>query len=101
MTKNLKFADNVQGTIKRTSTHETGKLLSKINSLQGQLESCRNALEIEKNAKNKAYYFIISSGNFNRFTEFCKKHPRHSRLSRGVRGRVVPSSCFKREIKDT
>ena len=75
MTKNLKFADNVQGTIKRTSTHETGKLLSKINSLQGQLESCRNALEVEKNAKNKAYYFIISSGNFNRFAEFCKKHP--------------------------
>ncbi len=27
MTKNLKFADNVQGTIKRTSTHETGKLV--------------------------------------------------------------------------
>ena len=75
MTKNLKFADNVQGTIKRTSTHETGKLLSRIKSLQGQLESCKNAIEIEKNAKNKAYYFIISSGNFNRFAEFCKKHP--------------------------
>ena len=58
-----------------TSTHETGKLLSKINSLQGQLESYKNALEVEKNAKNKAYYFIISSGNFNRFAEFCKKHP--------------------------
>lgn len=58
-----------------TSTHETGKLLSKINSLQGQLESYRNALEVEKNAKNKAYYYIISSGNFNRFAEFCKKHP--------------------------
>ena len=58
MTKNLKFADNVQGTIKRTSTHETGKLLSKINSLQGQLESYKNALEVEKNAKNKAYYYI-------------------------------------------
>ena len=27
MTKNLKFADNVQGTIKRTSTHETGNLV--------------------------------------------------------------------------
>lgn len=74
MTKNLKFADNVQGTIKRTSTHETGKLLSRIKSLQGQLESCKNAMEIEKNAKNKAYYFIISSGNFNRFADFCKKH---------------------------
>ena len=74
MTKNLKFADNVQGTIKRTSTHETGKLLSRIKSLQGQLESCKNAMEIEKNAKNKAYYFIISSGNFNKFADFCKKH---------------------------
>ena len=75
MPKNLKFADNVQGTIKRTSTHETGKLLSKINSLQGQLESCKNALDEEKNAKNQAYYYIISSGNFKRFAEFCKKHP--------------------------
>ena len=27
MTKNLKFAENVQGTIKRTSTHETGNLV--------------------------------------------------------------------------
>ena len=70
----MKFADNVQGTIKRTSTHETGKLLSRIKSLQGQLESCKNAMEIEKNAKNKAYYYIISSGNFNRFADFCKKH---------------------------
>lgn len=26
------------------------------------------------NAKNKAYYFIISSGNFKRFADFCKKH---------------------------
>lgn len=76
MPKNLKFADNAQGVLNaRTPRRNEGKLLSKINSLQGQLESCRNALEIEKNAKNKAYYFIISSGNFNRFAEFCKKHP--------------------------
>ncbi len=75
MPKNLKFADNVQGTIKRTSTHETGKLLSKIKELQQQLSSITNDFEVEKNAKNKAYYFIISSGNFKRFAEFCKKHP--------------------------
>ena len=74
MPTKTKFADNVQGTIKRTSTHETGKLLSRIKSLQGQLESCKNAMEIEKNPKNKAYYFIINSGNFNRFADFCKKH---------------------------
>lgn len=75
MPKNLKFADNVQGTIKRTSTHETGKLLSKIKELQQQLSSITNDFEVEKNAKNKAYYYIISSGNFKRFAEFCKKHP--------------------------
>ena len=75
MTKNLKFADNVQGTIKRTSTHETGKLLSKIKELQQQLSSITNDFEEEKNAKNKAYYYIISSGNFKRFAEFCKKYP--------------------------
>ena len=75
MTKNLKFADNVQGTIKRTSTHETGKLLSKIKELQQQLSSITNDFEEEKNAKNQAYYYIISSGNFKRFAEFCKKHP--------------------------
>lgn len=74
MPKNLKFADNVQGTIKRTSTHETGKLLSKIKELQQQLSSITNDFEVEKNAKNRAYYYIISSGNFNRFAEFCKKH---------------------------
>lgn len=59
----------------RPPRRNEGKLLSKINSLQGQLESYKNALEIEKNAKNKAYYYIISSGNFNRFADFCKKHP--------------------------
>ena len=75
MPKNLKFADNVQGTIKRTSTHETGKLLSKIKELQQQLSSITNDFEEEKNAKNQAYYYIISSGNFKRFAEFCKKHP--------------------------
>ena len=75
MPKNLKFADTVQGTVKRTSTHETGKLLSKIKELQQQLSSITNDFDEEKNAKNKAYYYIISSGNFKRFAEFCKKHP--------------------------
>lgn len=71
----MKYADNAQGAIKCTSTHETGKLLSKINELQEQLTRVKQDFEIENNAKNKAYYYIISSGNFNRFAEFCKKHP--------------------------
>ena len=75
MPKNLKFADNVQGTIKRTSTHETGKLLSRIKELQQQLSSITNDFEEEKNAKNKAYYYIISSGNLEQFTNFCKQLP--------------------------
>ena len=81
MTKNLKFADTVQGTVKRTSTHETGKLLSKIKELQQQLSSITNDFEEEKNAKNQAYYYIISSGNFKRFAEFCKNHPLLGRLA--------------------
>lgn len=30
--------------------------------------------EIEKNAKNKAYYFILSHNLFNEFAEFCKTY---------------------------
>lgn len=30
--------------------------------------------EIEKNAKNKAYYFILSNGLLEVFAEFCKNY---------------------------
>lgn len=30
--------------------------------------------EIEKNAKNEAYYFILSNGLFKEFAEFCKNY---------------------------
>lgn len=30
--------------------------------------------EIEKNAKNKAYYFILSNGLLEAFAEFCKTY---------------------------
>ena len=59
----------------RESQRNEGKLLSKIKELQEQLTKLKQYFEIENNAKNKAYYYIISSGNFNRFAEFCKKHP--------------------------
>jgi hypothetical protein len=29
---------------------------------------------IEKNAKNKAYYFILSNGLLGRFTKFCENY---------------------------
>jgi hypothetical protein len=32
------------------------------------------AFNIEKNAKNKAYCFILSNGLFDRFAEFCKDY---------------------------
>ena len=70
----MKYADNAQGAIKCTSTHETGKLLSEIKQLQEQLTRVKQDFEIEKNCKNQAYYWIISTGNLKRFAEFCKKH---------------------------
>lgn len=51
------------------------KLQHELSTLQQQLSSITNDFEEEKNAKNQAYYYIISSGNFKRFAEFCKKHP--------------------------
>ena len=30
--------------------------------------------QIEYNAKNRAYYFILESGNFEAFKQYCKKH---------------------------
>lgn len=30
--------------------------------------------EIEKNAKNKAYYFILSNGLLEKFAEFCENY---------------------------
>lgn len=75
MPRSMKFADNVQGTIKaRPPRRNEGKLLSEIKRLKQQLSLTSNDLEKEKNAKNQAYYWIISTGNFNRFAEFCKKH---------------------------
>jgi len=32
------------------------------------------AFNIEKNAKNQAYYFILSNGLFDQFAEFCRNY---------------------------
>ncbi|OKZ44292.1 MAG: hypothetical protein BHV68_02635 [Bacteroidales bacterium 43_8] len=59
----------------RVPQRNEGKLLSKIKELQKQLDQMTQKFEIEKNCKNQAYYWILSSGNFKRFAEYCKKHP--------------------------
>lgn len=58
----------------RPPRRNEGQLLSQIKELQAQLNQVRQKFEIEKSCKNKAYYFILSSGNFQKFAEFHKKH---------------------------
>lgn len=75
MTKNLKLNDSAQCAVtSRPPRRNEGKLLFQIKELQEQLNQVKQKLEIEKNAKNKAYYFILSSGNFQKFAEFHKTH---------------------------
>lgn len=70
----MKFADHTQGVLKaRPPRRNEGKLLSEVKELQQQLIQARKELEIEKNCKNEAYYFILSSGNFKKFAEYHKK----------------------------
>lgn len=74
MPKTMKFADHTQGVLKaRPPRRNEGKLLSEVKELQQQLIQARKELEIEKNCKNEAYYFILSSGNFKKFAEYHKK----------------------------
>lgn len=41
-----------------------------LGSLKNQLQQLRKKFEIEKNLKNKAYYFILSNGFLESFSEF-------------------------------
>lgn len=52
---------------RRSPRRNAGKPISEIKQLKRQLHQ-------ERQAKNEAYYFIISSGNLQRFSEFSKKH---------------------------
>lgn len=58
----------------RPPRRNEGKLLSRVKELQQQLNQLKQESEEERNAKNKAYYFILSSGDFKKFAEFNKKH---------------------------
>ena len=76
MAKRSKSVSNVNhSTITaRPPRRNEGKLLSEVKELQAQLNQVRQKFEIEKSCKNKAYYFILSSRNFQKFAEFHKKH---------------------------
>ncbi len=47
---------------------------SLVSLFQNFIQEVDKMLTVECNAKNEAYYFIISSGNFNNFMEFRKAH---------------------------
>lgn len=50
-----------------------GKLLSKVKELQEQLHDVKQKFEIEKNAKNQAYFFIIATDYLEAFRNFCNE----------------------------
>lgn len=45
--------------------------LKAVNERNGEF---KEKFEIEKNAKNKAYYFIISNGSLKQYLEFCEDY---------------------------
>ena len=57
----------------RPPQRNEGKPLSR-KELQRQLKQTKQELELEKNCKNEAYYFILSDGAFRKFAEFHKKY---------------------------
>ena len=43
-------------------------------SLEQLLDELAEAFEVEKRAKNKAYYFILSNGLLDQFADFCRNY---------------------------
>lgn len=58
----------------RPPRRNKGKLLSRVKELQQQLNQVQHDYEVEKDAKNQAYYFLLSCGYFKKFAEFHEKH---------------------------
>lgn len=67
-----------------TSSHETATSVATIQlqcsnpysipTFEDFLNQLHKEFEIEKNCKNQAYYFILSSNLFDEFAEFCKNY---------------------------
>lgn len=78
MPKSNEFANKVKNSSHvSTSAHETSKKHYKANK---KVKANRKAtvpyemFETEKNAKNKACYFILSNGFLEEFSKFCKTY---------------------------
>ncbi|MGR3790439.1 hypothetical protein ACUXZJ_05945 [Flavobacterium sp. TN-1] len=46
-----------------------------IDNLQQRVNQLNKDFEIEKNCKNKVYFFILEKGYFDEYVEFNKKNP--------------------------
>lgn len=46
--------------------------MDKIKELEERIKILEREIQIEMNAKNRAYYFILSNGLFRRFANFCQ-----------------------------
>lgn len=51
---------------------KTKEIIKALAALEDSMETLKKEVEIEKNAKNTAYYFILSNGLFEAFEEFHK-----------------------------
>ena len=70
MTKEMNLNDGAKCAVtSRTPRRNEGS--KKLKSL---LSKIINELEDERQCKNKAYYFILSSNNLDRYIEFSKKY---------------------------
>lgn len=92
--ENLKRGTDVSS-IQRTPRRNEGKSLSK-KELQIQLNQTRQELELEKNCKNEAYYFILASGYFRKFAEFYKKHRANLDYHGACLAQLYLDSCMKK-----
>ena len=57
----------------RTASRVSGKQDTE-QSLEQLLDELAEAFEVEKRAKNTAYYFILSNGLLDRFADFCRNY---------------------------
>lgn len=91
MPNSMKLNDSAKCAVTSRPPHETGKILQlhrRIKTLESENQQLKNELKEQKKqtlierqekeeeikAKNKSYYFILSSGDFKKFAEFNKKH---------------------------
>jgi hypothetical protein len=63
--------------------------MTQLEELQNRLDATRMSFEIEKNAKNEAYLFILQSGNFERYSEWTKKRRQQGKQASEAHGDCI------------